>query len=99
EPARGKQGERDLIELYRGAFPDLRFTVDEQVVEGDKVATRWTARGTHEGDLRGIPPTHRAGAASGITIATFRDGKLVSAWTMWYVFGLFSQLGIVPQPA
>src|ERR1051325_9380217 len=61
EPARGPEGEQELIDGYRVAFPDLRFVVDEQLVDGDRVATRWTATGTHSGDLRGIAPTNRSG--------------------------------------
>src|SRR4051812_44110281 len=57
EELRGIEGARQLVEVYRAAFPDLHITVEDQVAEGDKVATRWTARGSHQGELMGIPPS------------------------------------------
>ncbi len=64
----GQEGLRQFVTMYRAAFPDLRFTIEDQLVEGDKIATRWTARGTHRGALQGIPPTGKAVNVTGITI-------------------------------
>ena len=59
---RGRTGYRELITLYRTAFPDLRLTVDEQIAEGNTVVTRWTAQGTHRGELFGTAPTGKQAA-------------------------------------
>ena len=53
----GPEGTKQLVTVYRNAFPDLRFTIDEQIAEGDKVVTRWTGYGTHKAELVGIPAT------------------------------------------
>jgi len=96
----GPEAERAMIASYLEAFPDLRFTVHEQLVDGDRVATRWSAVGTHLGELAGIPPTGRTGdAVGGVSIARFAGGKLQSVWTMWDVHGLLTQLGVVPAAA
>jgi predicted SnoaL-like aldol condensation-catalyzing enzyme len=54
---RGPDGFKQLVNMYRSAFPDLTVTVDDLIAEGDKVTCRWTGRGTHKGDLAGIAPT------------------------------------------
>jgi len=89
----GAEGERQLIAGYRQAFPDLTFTVEEQVVDGDRVVSRWTATGTHAGEFAGLAPTGRRGTVGGVSIARFTGGRLTSVWTMWDVHGLFAQLG------
>jgi predicted ester cyclase len=93
----GPEGERALIAERRATFSDLRFEVHEQLVDGDRVATRWTAYGTHDGPLGPMAPTGRSGSADGVAIARFENGKLVSAWTMWDVHGLLQQL-TAPEP-
>ena len=57
EPIRGIEGAKEEAAGYRAAFPDLTLTIEQQVAEGEYVVTRWTARGTHEGELAGIAPT------------------------------------------
>ena len=61
---------------YRGAFPDLHFTIEAQVAEGDRVVTRWTAGGTNTGSLGGMPPTGKAVVVSGISIERIAGGKV-----------------------
>ena len=61
EPIRGRAGFRDLVTTYRNAFPDFRVTTEEQIGEGNVVVTRWTATGTHQGDLMGMPATGKQG--------------------------------------
>src|SRR5512141_648760 len=64
----GPEGTKMLIMTYRNAFPDLHFTIDEQVAEGDMVVTRWTGRGTHNGELAGIPATGKQATVVGIGV-------------------------------
>jgi len=95
----GPDGLKQAVQGYRAAFPDLRVTVEEQVADGDRVATRWSARGTHKGDLFGLSPTGKEGTVTGITIDRFEGGKVVESWTNWDTLGLMQQLGIVPSMA
>lgn len=98
ETVRGPEGVKEYIGGLLDAFPDLTVTVEDQVVEGDKVVTRWTARATHEGVLMGIDPTGRKGAVTGITIQRIQDAKVAEGWTNWDMLGLLQQLGVGPQP-
>src|SRR5437867_9190801 len=68
EPLRGRDAVKQQAQGYRSAFPDLRITIDQQLAEGDSVCTRWTARGTHRGELFGIAATNREATTTGITI-------------------------------
>ena len=91
---RGPQGMRQLVNLYRSAFPDLHFTIEEEVAEGDKVVTRWTARGTHKGELMGIPPTGRQATVTGITINRIANGKIVEDWPPSDMMAYLQQVGV-----
>ena len=71
----GPEGVKKLISTYRAAFPDVQMTVDQQFAEGDLVATRWTARGTHEGELTGIEPTGKQVTVSGLTTSRLSGGQ------------------------
>jgi steroid delta-isomerase-like uncharacterized protein len=99
EPTRGRDGIKEFIARYRTAFEGTRVTVDDQFAEGDKVATRWTARGTHSGEISGIAPTGKDVTVTGVTISRFAGGKVVEEWTTWDTLGLLVQLGVVPAPA
>jgi steroid delta-isomerase-like uncharacterized protein len=92
----GQEGLKQFVTLYRTAFPDLRFTLEEQVVEGDRVVTRWTARGTHSGPLQGIPPTGKVVEVTGMTLSRVVEGKMTEAWVNWDMLGLLQQLGVAP---
>jgi SnoaL-like polyketide cyclase/Stage II sporulation protein E (SpoIIE) len=72
---------KQAITTYRTAFPDLKATVDDIFAEGDRVAYRWSTRGTHLGDWLGIPPTGNHMAATGISIFRIAGGKVVEGWT------------------
>jgi steroid delta-isomerase-like uncharacterized protein len=95
----GPEGYKKIVATYRGAFPDLRFTCDDLVAEGEKVTARWTCRGTHKGDLNGIKPTGREVTISGISICDFAGGKVAEEWVNWDALGMLQQLGVVPQLA
>jgi steroid delta-isomerase-like uncharacterized protein len=86
------------VGMVRAAVPDIHFTVDDLIAEGDKVIARWTAEGTHTGELMGIPPTGRRGTVSGILIYRLVEGKIKEGWQNWDTLGMLRQLGILPSP-
>lgn len=92
----GVEGIRYLLTTFRTAFPDVRFTVQDQISEGDKVVTRYIFQGTHQGMLFGIPPTGQAVAFPGISIYRMQDGKMQEAWVNYDALGMMQQLGVVP---
>jgi predicted ester cyclase len=87
---RGLDGVRKSVSLYRSVFPDLEIQVDDQVVDGDRVASRWTARGTNRG---------RSAELHGITISHIEAGKIVEDWTVSDTVGLLRQLGPIRAAA
>lgn len=99
EPINGPEGIRSQVEKYKAAFSDARITVDEQFAEGDRVATRWTGRGTHDGDLAGLAPTGKEATVTGLTLSRLEGDKIVEEWTTWDTLGMLVQLGAVPMPA
>ena len=98
EQIRGPQGFREFVLMYRTAFPDLRITIDEQFAEGETVVTRWTATGTNEGELMGMPATGKQATTAGININRISGGKLVEGWGLFDQLGLLQQIGAVPTP-
>lgn len=94
----GPEGAKQFVTMLRSAFPDLQSTVKDQVAEGDKVATRFVARGTHRGELNGIPASGNAIEISGMIISRFVNGKIVEQWGNPDVFTMMRQIGAVPQP-
>ena len=86
---------RECSGLYN-AFPDLHFTISDMVVEGDKVAVRYTWTGTHKGELEGIPPTNKKVTMWEIEIDRIAGGKFAEIWTRYDTLGLMRQLGLVP---
>jgi predicted ester cyclase len=76
----GLGGVKQVIDLYHEVFPDLTLTCDDIVPASDKVAVRWTATGTHEGDQLGVPATHRKVRLTGIDIVRIEDGRIVERW-------------------
>ena len=99
EPIRGPEGVKAQAAGYRAAFSDLTLTIDHQVSDGEYVVTRWTARGTHDGELFGIPPTGNVVTTTGIGIERVVDGKVVEDHTQWDALGLMQQIGAVPAMA
>jgi predicted ester cyclase len=76
----GLPGVKQVISLYHDAFPDLTLACEDIVPAGDKVAVRWTATGTHEGDQLGVPATHRKITLTGIDIVRIADGRITERW-------------------
>jgi steroid delta-isomerase-like uncharacterized protein len=98
ESPTGPDGTKQLVTMYRNAFPDVRFTVDEQIAEGDNVVTRWTADGTHKGELQGLPATGKSSTVTGIAIDRIVNGKIAASWGIFDYFGMMQQLGVIPMP-
>lgn len=98
EEIRGAAALQAQIEGYRAAFPDLTLTIEQQIAEGDYVASRWTGRGTHRGELLGVAATGRQATATGITIDRIENGKIAETWENWDTLGLLQQLGAIPEP-
>jgi steroid delta-isomerase-like uncharacterized protein len=95
---RGPEEARQFVTMYKTAFPDLKVTVEDIVADGDKVVTRWTARGTHQGEIEEFgPPTGRQLELQGITIHRVADGKLVEEWERYDNLGVMQQLGLAPE--
>ncbi len=99
EPLYGPEGVKEFITTYRAAFPDARIMVEQQLAEGELVATRWSGRGTHEGELMGIEPTGKQVTVSGLTISRLENDKIVEEHQNWDTFGMMQQLGAVPALA
>jgi predicted ester cyclase len=95
----GIDGLKANFQTYIDGFGDARITIDQQLAEGDMVASRWTGRGTHTGEIMGIAPTGKEVTVTGITISKLRDGKIIEDWTNWDALGMLVQLGAVPTPA
>ncbi len=93
----GPEGIKQYTSLLRKAFPDCTLAIEDQICEGDKVVTRWSARGTHKGDFFGFAPTGRMGMVTGIAIDRCADGKIAETWEVWDLVGLLEQLGVVPM--
>ncbi len=99
EPISGPEGVKTQLQQYLDGFSDGRITVDDQIAEGDKVASRWTARGTQTGEVAGIAPTGKEVTVSGLTISLLEDGLVVEEWIAWDTLGMLVQLGAIPAPA
>ena len=84
----GRDAERELIAGLRRSIPDLTFTIDDVVADGDDVTIRWTAEGTHGGELLGIAGTGRALAIRGVDMYRLEDGRIAESWTFWDLPGM-----------
>jgi steroid delta-isomerase-like uncharacterized protein len=93
----GREGTRQFVLMYRSAFPDTHMTIGDQIANGDKVVTRWTATGTHKAELMGIPATGKHVTVKGITIDRLDGGVIVEYWSSFDQLGMLQQLGVVPS--
>ncbi|MBX3082421.1 MAG: ester cyclase [Anaerolineae bacterium] len=92
----GLEGRKMLASMFFTGFPDIRVTIEDMVAEGDKVVAYWSATGTHQGDLMGIPPTGKYVTISGMAIDRLQGGKSVEHWEIIDQLGLMQQLGVIP---
>ncbi len=84
--------------MIRSAFPDWQSFVEEMLVDGDRVAERWTGSGTHRGEFQGIPPTGKQVTLAAMEQYQLADGKIAEQWVTMDALGLMQQLGVVPRP-
>jgi steroid delta-isomerase-like uncharacterized protein len=87
---------KQYIAAVRAAAPDLQFTAEDVLAEGDKVAVRWTFRGTAENEFQGIPPTGEQLAFTGMNIYRLSQGKIAENWSNWDTLGWLQQVGVIP---
>lgn len=92
----GLAGLKDTLVALRTAFPDMRWSVQEQIAEDNRVLTRFVWEGTHRGDFLGLPPTHRAVSVWGMVIDQFDGSKVKSTRILMDTMGLMQQLGALP---
>jgi len=92
----GLEGARQTLGMFLSAFPDLHFTVEDMIAEGDRVVARATMSGTQQGPFMGIPPTGKHVTITGIDINRFVGGKSVEHWVEMDRLGLMQQLGVIP---
>ena len=95
---RGPEAEKQLVTMYLTAFPDLHFTIEDLVAEGDTVVARLTAHGTHQGELLGMPPSNTRVTIMAVEIYRLADGKIAEQWVVSDTLGMLQQLGAIPTP-
>ena len=94
----GYEEARQFVTTYKTAVPDLNVTVEDAIAEGDKAVTRWTVRGTHQGETEEFgPPTGRQIELKGITIHRIEDSKIVEEWEIFDTMSMLKQLGLAPE--
>ena len=94
----GYEQARQFVSTFFDAFPDINISVEDAIAEGDKVVTRWSIRGTHQGQTEDFgPPTERQIELEGITIHRIEGGKIVEEWERYDNLGVMQQLGLAPK--
>ena len=96
EAGQGADGFKQLVTMFRTAFPDAHLTIDDMIAEGDQVVVRWTARGTNKGDLKGVTPTGKQVTVTGTDVHRIVGGKIVETGGNWDTMGMMQQLGVIP---
>lgn len=98
EPMRGPEGYLAIIGMMRDGFPDVQWTLEEMVADGDKVAARFIMRGTHQGTFFGVPSSGKKIAVQAMNIYRLSDGKVVEEHGQPDMLGLLQQIGAMPSP-
>ena len=96
--ANGPESLKQIAGPFRAGFPDLKVTIEDQIAEGDKVVTRWSASGSNTGSLQGMPATGKTVRVTGANVARLSEGKIVESWFNFDMLTLLRQLGVVPAP-
>jgi steroid delta-isomerase-like uncharacterized protein len=94
EPNLGLAGLKQMIAGLLAAFPDLRLSIEDQIVAGDKIATRWVAEGTNSAPFGNAPATGRRVRVDGLILDRVADGRVVERWELWDQAGMMQQLGL-----
>ncbi|HLE72793.1 MAG TPA: ester cyclase [Anaerolineales bacterium] len=94
----GREGTRQFLAALRSAFPDFKYTLEDEIAEGDTVVHRLTGRGTMQGEFLGMPPTGKQATWQEIHIGRFEDGKIAEHWATVDQMGMLQQLGLMPAP-
>ena len=94
----GLQTIKEYVSKNLVAFPDVKFTVEDQIAEADKVVTRVSFTATHKGEFRGIAPTGRKVEVTGVVIFKIVNGKIVETWAEMDTLGWMQQLGVTSMP-
>jgi steroid delta-isomerase-like uncharacterized protein len=94
----GREGLKFAVSSMHIGFPDMHWTIHEQIAEGEKVVTRFVWTGTHHGDFMGIPPTNKKVKVWGIVIDVVKDGLFSESRIIMDTVGLLQQLGVMPEP-
>lgn len=97
EPMRGPAGYLAIIGMMRSGFPDIQWVLEEMIAEGDKVAARFTMRGTHQGPFFGFPPTGRSIVVQAMNFYRLSGGQFVEERGQPDLLGLLQQIGAIPQ--
>ena len=92
------EGNKQFLKLFFAAFPDLHVTIHDQIAEGDKVVTRKTMSGTHQGPFVGIPATGKPMTMEVLEILQIENGKITAYWISFDRLNLMYQLGVLPLP-
>lgn len=94
-----KEESKQILKAYNTAYPDIKFSVEDQIAEGDLVVTRIIANGTHKGEFQGVPATNKKVRITGVSIHRIINGKIVEEWAEFDALGLMQQIGAIPEPA
>lgn len=96
QPLQGPDGYQEIIAMMRAGFPDIQWTLEELIIEGDRVAARFTMRGTHHGSFLGVPPSGKTIEVKAVNFYRFADGQIVEEHGQPDLLGLLQQIGTVP---
>ena len=91
--AKNREGYKQAVAMYRSAFPDFHFTIEDMISDGDKVAIRATMVGTQKGEIMGFAPTGKKLTTTAISIRRFENGKIVEEWVETNMLGFMKQIG------
>jgi steroid delta-isomerase-like uncharacterized protein len=95
---RGPDAFKPLVRNLRGSIPDIHISVEDVIMEGDRVAFRVVLEGTHKGEGLGVPPSGRRVQVKGIIMLRIADGQIKEGWNSWDQLGLLQQIGAMPAP-